>query len=421
MSVAETLRRNTKITSTTSTERQQQRHLHVVHRGAHRLRAVVERRRASIAAGICAAKRRQDASGSRRRRRSCSCPAAAESPSMIAARPVEPRGDLVVLDAVEHPADIVEAHRRAVAIGDDQRRVAVALSSCPLACTVIACCGPLSVPVGRLTLRCRPPAHLVEPMPRARQRIRIELDAHRVLLRSVDLHLRHAGQRRDALRQQRLGVLVDLRHRQRRRRQREDQDRRIGGIDLAQRRRRRHRRRQRPRGGGDRRLHVLRRGVDVAIERELQRDRRRARRRWSRSSSRRRRWSRTVFPAASRPPWPSSPGSRRAATPSPRWSGKSTLGSSETGSSRYAITPKNEEADHQQRGHHRPADERFGDVHEALAARPSVTLAPGERRSWPTVTTCSPAARPLATTVSSPSARATLMLRSSTVRSGLTT
>ena len=108
-----------------------------------------------------------------------------------------------------------------------------------------------------------------------REASRIKLHAHRVLLRSEHLHLRDARQRRNALGEEILRVLVDLRHRQGLRSQREHDDRRVGRVDLAKRRRVRHVGRQLPRGGGDRRLHVLCSGVDVAIERELQRDLRR--------------------------------------------------------------------------------------------------------------------------------------------------
>ena len=58
---------------------------------------------------------------------------------------------------------------------------------------------------------------------------------------------------------------------------REDQDRRIGGIDLAVGGRGGQVFRQLAAGGVDGRLHVLRGGVDVAVEVELQRDLRRAR------------------------------------------------------------------------------------------------------------------------------------------------
>mgnify|MGYP003694353775 CR=1 FL=1 len=53
------------------------------------------------------------------------------------------------------------------------------------------------------------------------------------------------------------------------------------------------------------------------------------------------------------------------------------------------------------------------------SAVPCVTLMPGASRSCPVVTTCSPAARPVATTASSPSVRAIFTVRRSTVWSRL--
>ena len=58
------------------------------------------------------------------------------------------------------------------------------------------------------------------------------------------LHLRHAVDGRDALREVGLGVFVDRRDRQRVRGEREEEHREIGRVDLAERRRRRHGRRQ---------------------------------------------------------------------------------------------------------------------------------------------------------------------------------
>ena len=65
---------------------------------------------------------------------------------------------------------------------------------------------------------------------------------------------------------------------------RQDQDRRIGRIDLLVGRRHGQVLRQVCAGRLDRRLHVLRGAVDVAVEIELQRDRGRAERRSPRSS-----------------------------------------------------------------------------------------------------------------------------------------
>src|SRR6185503_10955676 len=110
--------------------------------------------------------------------------------------------------------------------------------------------------------------------------------------------------------------------------------------------------------------------------------------------------------------------------------------------------PERQDRDHDQRGHHRAMHEqrrdaaaghrrrfrrsiggiplrrdsrsRIGGGHAAFAPS-TVTRDPGARRSWPAVTTVSPGCRPDAMTVSSPTARSILMLRSSTVWSGLTT
>ena len=68
------------------------------------------------------------------------------------------------------------------------------------------------------------------------------------------------------------------------RRQRQDHDRRVGRIDLAVGRIARQVGRQLAAGRVDGGLHVARGGVDVAVQIELQRDRRRARASWSRSS-----------------------------------------------------------------------------------------------------------------------------------------
>ena len=80
---------------------------------------------------------------------------------------------------------------------------------------------------------------------------------------------------RDLLREHGVRGVEDLRERQRVARQREDEDRRVGGVDLAVRRLERQVRRQLAARRGDGRLDVARGGVDVPVEIELQRDRRR--------------------------------------------------------------------------------------------------------------------------------------------------
>ena len=67
-------------------------------------------------------------------------------------------------------------------------------------------------------------------------------------------------------------VVVDRRDRQRGGGQPENQDRRVGRVGLMVDRRRRHVLRQLAGRGVDRRLHKLRGGVDVVVQRELQDD-----------------------------------------------------------------------------------------------------------------------------------------------------
>src|SRR5438552_1608762 len=77
---------------------------------------------------------------------------------------------------------------------------------------------------------------------------------------------------RQFLREHRRGRVVDLPARHRVGRERDDHDRRVGGIHLPIRRIIRKPRRQQTARRVDRRLHIARRAVDVAIQVELQRD-----------------------------------------------------------------------------------------------------------------------------------------------------
>ena len=104
------------------------------------------------------------------------------------------------------------------------------------------------------------------------QLVGIHLHAHRVLLRAVHLHLRHAADHRDARREDRLRVVVQHRHREAARRQAQLHDVLIGRVLLAERRRIRHARRQQRHDGRQGGLHVDDGAVHRAREVELQRD-----------------------------------------------------------------------------------------------------------------------------------------------------
>ena len=293
----------------------------------------------------------------------------------------EPGGGLVVLDAVDDAAEVVEAHGRAVAVGDDDRPVGGRLRQLAGGLDgegrhrAVEDAGG-EVDVGALDGR----AHLVDADAAGGERPRVELDAHRVLLRAEDLDLGHAGDRRDPLRHHRLAVLVELRERQRRRGQREVEDRLVGRVDLLVRGRARHVGRQLPRRGRDRRLHVLGGGVEVAAQVELQGDRGRALHARSSSSSRARRSSRTAARAASRRRRPSSPGWRPGREAETWIVGKSTLGRSLDRQHAVAHDAEEQDADHDERRHDRTADEELGDVHDGSPlGRLDLHLRPGRQ------------------------------------------
>ena len=172
-----------------------------------------------------------------------------------------------------------EPHRRVVAVRDDLVPVLVGVHE-------------LSARLQREHLMRaddRAGRHVDVPVPKRRfdlvdadlaggERVRIELRVHGVLLTAEHLHLRDAGDLRDPLRDARFGVLVERPGRQRRRRDDEIEDRLIGRVDLGEDRRRRHALREQPRRLRDRALHVDRGAVEAPVERELERDLRRAER-----------------------------------------------------------------------------------------------------------------------------------------------
>src|SRR3989441_630140 len=189
---------------------------------------------------------------------------------------VVPGRALVVLHVVQHLADVLETHGRAVAVGYDEGSERGRVLELPVRLhRVGAVRAPQharrQVDVAGVD-RAR---HLVDPQRAAGQGLGIELDAHGVLGGAVHVDLRHAADRGQALRDERLGVLVQSGQRQRPRAQRVVDDRLVGWIHLLV-GRRQQAARELAQSLGDRRLHVLRGGVDIAVQGELQRDARAA-------------------------------------------------------------------------------------------------------------------------------------------------
>src|SRR5580704_2166934 len=207
---------------------------------------------------------------------------------------------------------------------------------------------------------------------------------------------------------------------------REQQNGNVRRIDFLIGRRRRQRLRQRLRRHRDRRLHVLRRGIDVTFEIELDDDGRGAERTLrrhlgdagdlaelllERGGDR----GRHGLGAGARP-------------------GRRDLNGREVDlrQRRYRQERKRDDADkgqsrHHQRGRDRPPDERFGNIHDAfpgVAAVDGAVMVTGAlvcSLYWPSVTTRSPSLTPELTMVRSPVVALVWIGRGSTVPSAFTT
>ena len=133
--------------------------------------------------------------------------------------------------------------------------------------------GPLSVPRGIVDVVIADSGgNFVDADASGSQGVGVKLYADGVLLRAIDLHLRHAIHHGYPLGQHGFAVLVQDRHGQGRAGQRQIQNRLIGGINLAKGRRRRHSLGQTAKSAGNGGLHILRGGIDIAAQDELQGD-----------------------------------------------------------------------------------------------------------------------------------------------------
>ncbi len=192
---------------------------------------------------------------------------------------VGPGGLLGVFGAVENGGDIAEAHRRAVAIGDDERAIAVAGQKLIVRADREGLMRAVEIPFRLIDVGlAQREAQILKTQSVRSELRRIRLNPHGRPLAAADADHADAGELRNFLRERRLGEIFDLVQRQARRSQRKRHDRRVGRIDLAVDRRIRQILRQQIRRRVDRRLHFLLGDVDVEIEDELQRDDRAAKR-----------------------------------------------------------------------------------------------------------------------------------------------
>ena len=195
-------------------EREQQGELHLVDRGADGLRAVVEhldvdRRRHLGAEGrqeLAHLVDHLDGVGA----------GLAVDREHDAALVLVPGGHLVVLHAVDDAAELLQPDRRAVAVGDDDRPEGRGVVELPRGLHRVHAFLAVQRAGGQVDVGLRDGLlDFVDADAARGERARIDLHAHRVFLLAEHLHLRHAGDRGDALREVGLGVLVHGRKRQR--------------------------------------------------------------------------------------------------------------------------------------------------------------------------------------------------------------
>src|SRR5262249_43509154 len=180
---------------------------------------------------------------------------------------------LAVLRTVDGAADVLDADRRAVLIRDDHVTPRVRLQQLVVVVDGEVLVRTVDGPLGRVHGCSRDEVGDVLELQAHRGELhRIDLYTHRRLLLAAHTHVSDAGQLRELLSDHGLGVIVDLGHRQYVRGHREDDDRVVSRVVLAVRGWRGQVLRQLPTGGVDGRLDVARRGIDVAVEIELQRD-----------------------------------------------------------------------------------------------------------------------------------------------------
>ena len=175
-----------------------------------------------------------------------------------------------VLVGILDVGDVVQQYRGAVAVGDDQIAVVRRLAGLIVGDHLVALIALIDIALGAVGIgRRNRGAHILQSDAVAAQLVGFELDAHRRQCAAAELDLAHAADLRQLLLDDGIGRIVELRRGQRARGQRQDDDGRIGRIVLAvggiiaQRARQIGARRL------DRRFHVARGAVDVAVQREL--------------------------------------------------------------------------------------------------------------------------------------------------------
>ncbi len=184
-----------------------------------------------------------------------------------------------ILHRIEHVADIGQAHRRAVAIGNHQRFVVLGLDRLIVGIELVALAADVDASLRTVGIgAAERGANIFQPDPEFIERRRLEFDAHGGQRSAADADFADALDLRQLLRQHGGRGVIQFGRGQRIRRQRIDQDRRRGGVELAIAGIAAQRGRQVGARGVDRGLDVARGAIDVATDAELQVDARGAER-----------------------------------------------------------------------------------------------------------------------------------------------
>ena len=184
-----------------------------------------------------------------------------------------------ILDRVDDRRDIGEAHRRTVAVGDHQRQIIRRLGRLVVGVDLKMLVLLLDRTLWTMRVgRGKRGPHVLKPDSVFVERHRVQFDPNRRQRAAADRHLADAVDLRQGRRQHGRGGVVDLARGERLRSQRQDGDRRVGRVYLAIARIGPQARRQVGACRVDRRLHVARGAVDIAIQIELQGDAGRAER-----------------------------------------------------------------------------------------------------------------------------------------------
>ncbi len=184
-----------------------------------------------------------------------------------------PGAHLVVLDVLDGVAEVLDPDGRAVVVADDHSLPFGSGEDLIVRIDGLARLAAVERPLGRIDRVVHDlGADGVHLQVQRGRLARIDPDAHRRFLLAADGHQAHAGNARDLLGQDVVGVVAHRVDRQGVGGEREDHDWRVGWIDLSKARRAGQVGGELRAGGVDRRLDVLTRRVDVTRQIELQGD-----------------------------------------------------------------------------------------------------------------------------------------------------